>query len=72
KELNVNLNLQGKLSVLVGSGLLYEENDDVYLIGNEKLMLENGVDIQKSKQFLQEFEDQAPTCLYFVKNKICL
>ncbi|EAJ0336271.1 cation-translocating P-type ATPase [Campylobacter lari] len=72
KELNVNLNLQGKLSVLVGSGLLYEENDDVYLIGNEKLMLENGVDIQKSKQFLQEFEDQAPICLYFAKNNICL
>ncbi|HEC1794200.1 TPA: cation-translocating P-type ATPase [Campylobacter lari] len=72
KELNVNLNLQGKLSVLVGSGLLYEENEDKYLIGNEKLMLENGVDIQKSKQFLQEFEDQAPICLYFAKNKICL
>ncbi|HEG2580909.1 TPA: cation-translocating P-type ATPase [Campylobacter lari] len=72
KELNVNLNLQGKLSVLVGSGLLYEENDDVYLIGTEKLMLENGVDIQKSKQFLQEFEDQAPIYLYFVKNNICL
>ncbi|EAJ6142068.1 cation-translocating P-type ATPase [Campylobacter lari] len=72
KKLNVNLNLQGKLSVLVGSGLLYEENDDVYLIGNEKLMLENGVGIQKSKQFLQEFEDQAPICLYFVKNNICL
>ncbi|AJC91075.1 heavy metal translocating P-type ATPase [Campylobacter subantarcticus] len=72
KELNVNLNLQGKLSVLVGSGLLYEENDDVYLIGNEKLMLENDVDIQKSKQFLQEFEDQAPICLYFAKNNICL
>lgn len=72
KELKVNLNLQGKLSVLVGSGLLYEENDDVYLIGNEKLMLENGVDIQKSKQFLQEFEEQAPVCLYFAKNNICL
>ncbi|MCV3382119.1 cation-translocating P-type ATPase [Campylobacter sp. IFREMER_LSEM_CL2127] len=72
KELNVNLNLQGKLSVLVGSGLLYEENEDKYLIGNEKLMFENGVDIQKSKQFLQEFEDQAPICLYFAKNKICL
>ncbi|EAI5466172.1 cation-translocating P-type ATPase [Campylobacter lari] len=72
KELNVNLNLQGKLSVLVGSGLLYEKNEDKYLIGNEKLMLENGVDIQKSKQFLQEFEDQAPICLYFAKNKICL
>ncbi|EAI4449004.1 cation-translocating P-type ATPase [Campylobacter lari] len=72
KKLNVNLNLQGKLSVLVGSGLLYEENDDKYLIGNEKLMLENSVDIQKSKQFLQEFEDQAPICLYFAKNNICL
>ncbi|AJC92853.1 copper-translocating P-type ATPase [Campylobacter subantarcticus LMG 24377] len=72
KELNVNLNLQGKLSVLVGSGLLYEENEDKYLIGNEKLMLENDVDIQKSKQFLQEFEDQAPICLYFAKNNICL
>ncbi|HFP7737158.1 TPA: heavy metal translocating P-type ATPase [Campylobacter lari] len=72
KKLNVNLDLQGKLSSLVGSGLLYEENDDVYLIGNEKLMLKNSVDIQKSKQFLQEFEDQAPICLYFAKNKICL
>ncbi|OCX42140.1 copper-translocating P-type ATPase [Campylobacter ornithocola] len=72
KELNVKLNLQGKLDILVGSGLFYQENDDEYLIGNEKLMLENGVDIQKNKQFLQEFEDQAPICLYFVKNKICL
>ncbi|EAK0847858.1 heavy metal translocating P-type ATPase [Campylobacter lari] len=72
KELNVKLNLQGKLSVLVGSGLFYQENKDEYLIGNEKLMLENGIDMQKSKQFLQEFEDQAPVCLYFAKNKICL
>ncbi|VEJ07181.1 cation-transporting ATPase, P-type [Campylobacter lari] len=72
KELNVKLNLQGKLSVLVGSGLFYQENKDEYLIGNEKLMLENGINMQKSKQFLQEFEDQAPVCLYFAKNKICL
>lgn len=72
KKMNVNLNSQGKLSVLVGSGLLYQENEDEYLIGNEKLMLENGVDIQKSKQFLQKFEDQAPVCLYFAKNRNCL
>ncbi|RKO64564.1 copper-translocating P-type ATPase [Campylobacter sp. P255] len=72
KKMNVNLNSQGKLSVLVGSGLLYQENEDEYLIGNEKLMLENGVDMQKSKQFLQKFEDQAPVCLYFAKNRNCL
>ncbi|MBX2078297.1 cation-translocating P-type ATPase [Campylobacter peloridis] len=72
KELNTSINLKGKLSILIGSGLLYEENENVYLIGNEKLMLENDIDIQKSKQFLQEFEDQAPICLYFAKNKICL
>ncbi|WP_415711030.1 heavy metal translocating P-type ATPase, partial [Campylobacter armoricus] len=72
KDFNANLNLQGKLSALIGSGLLYQENEDMYLIGNEKLMFENDINIQKSKRFLQEFEDQAPVSLYFAKNGICL
>ncbi|WP_139470807.1 heavy metal translocating P-type ATPase [Campylobacter armoricus] len=72
KDFNANLNLQGKLSALIGSGLLYQENEDIYLIGNEKLMFENDINIQKSKRFLQEFEDQAPVSLYFAKNGICL
>ncbi|AJC86521.1 heavy metal translocating P-type ATPase [Campylobacter sp. RM16704] len=72
KELNTNINLKGKLSVLIGSGLVYKENEEVFLIGNEKLMLENNINIQKSKEFLQKFENQAPTLLYFAKNRICV
>ncbi|MCR6571614.1 heavy metal translocating P-type ATPase [Campylobacter insulaenigrae] len=72
KNLNTNLNLTGKLSVMIGNGLSYIENDDEYFIANEKFFKYKNIDISKSKEFLKEFKQQAPTTLYFVKNKICL
>ncbi len=64
--------LQGKLQSLIGQGLIYEENEDIFFVGNEEFLKEKGVDCTLTKEFLSSYENEAPLCVFFAKNKECL
>ena len=63
---------KGKLKTISGKGLLYEENEDVYFIGNENFLLENNIDLKIHEEFVNLNKDKAPILIYFAKNKECL
>lgn len=66
-------NLQGKLNTLVARGLIYEENEEKFFIGNEKLLKENDILISNLHlEFAKKYEEKAPVLVFFANSKECL
>lgn len=63
---------KAEIHTLVGKGLIYREEENTFLAGNEEFLKEQGVDFKFSKEFLTQFEDEAPVQVYFARNKECL
>ncbi|KAA6226808.1 cation-translocating P-type ATPase [Campylobacter sp. LR196d] len=64
--------LLGESEVLLAKGIKYSEEGEIYISGNADFLQENYINIDKTRTFLNEFEERAPTQLYFAKNKLCL
>ncbi|MCW1360121.1 cation-translocating P-type ATPase [Campylobacter jejuni] len=66
-------NLKGTLKTLPTKGIAYEEENVLYLAGNEKLLQEYQVSIdEKFLNFVQKNRDKAPVAVFFAKDKMCL
>ncbi|MBS4241679.1 copper-translocating P-type ATPase [Campylobacter vulpis] len=63
--------LKGEITHQIGKGLIYKEDENTYLIGNEEL-LQGVKELEKTKQFLNTCDEFAPIRVYFAKNGICL
>ena len=63
--------LKGELNHHIGQGIIYKENEDIYLIGNEELVKDTK-NLKATKEFLNSCEENAPVRVYFAKNGICL
>ncbi|MCR2040087.1 cation-translocating P-type ATPase [Campylobacter helveticus] len=63
--------LKGELNHHIGKGILYKENENIYLIGNEELVKDTK-NLKAAKEFLNSCEENAPIRVYFTKNGICL
>ncbi|KGI56323.1 heavy metal translocating P-type ATPase [Campylobacter sp. MIT 97-5078] len=62
-----------KLEFFTARGLLYTDEKDVFLAGNETFLKEKGVMIsQEQHNFVLENAKFAPIVVYFAKNKTCL
>ena len=48
--------------------LLYEENKDIYFIGNEEFLLQNNINTKNCEEFLNLYKNEAPILIYFAKN----
>lgn len=64
--------VKASIETLVGKGLIYKEEEHTFLAGNEEFLKEYGVDFKRAKEFLTQFEDEAPVQVYFAKDKECL
>lgn len=62
----------GNLKSFSGKGLLYEENKDIYFIGNEEFLLQNNINTKNCEEFLNLYKNEAPILIYFAKNDKCL
>ncbi|MBS4407585.1 heavy metal translocating P-type ATPase [Campylobacter vulpis] len=63
--------LKGEITHQIGKGLIYKEDENTYLIGNEEL-LQGVKELEKTKQFLNTCDEFASIRVYFAKNGICL
>lgn len=63
--------LKGEVTHQIGKGLIYKEDENTYLIGNEEL-LKDTKELEKTREFLNTCEKEAPIRVYFAKNGICL
>ncbi|AJC94356.1 cation-translocating P-type ATPase [Campylobacter volucris] len=72
KNSDIKEDLSGKIEVMVGSGIIYKDKNDEYFIVNESFCNQLNINIAKSKKFLDQFKQTAPTTIYFIKNKVCL
>ncbi|MBF7067485.1 cation-translocating P-type ATPase [Campylobacter volucris] len=72
KNSDIKEDLSGKIEVMVGSGIIYKDKNDEYFIVNESFCDQLNINITKSKKFLDQFKQTAPTTIYFIKNKVCL
>lgn len=59
--------LKGEGRVIVGSGIKYKEDNDIYLVGSAEFLHENEVDTKESDDSFKEY-----VRVYFAKNKKCL
>lgn len=59
--------LKGEGRVIVGSGIKYKEDSDIYLVGSAEFLHENEVDTKESDDSFKEY-----VRVYFAKNKKCL
>ncbi|AXP08356.1 cation-translocating P-type ATPase [Campylobacter hepaticus] len=64
--------LQGEGKVIIGSGISYKEDNDIYLAGNAQFLHENHIKTQEADIFFDSFKDRADIRVYFAKNKQCL
>ena len=64
--------LQAEIQTLVGKGLIYKEQEDIFLVGNEEFLKENEIPFESVKEFLNQYENEAPIQVYFAKNQKCL
>ncbi|HDZ5162646.1 TPA: copper-translocating P-type ATPase CopA [Campylobacter jejuni] len=62
--------LKGEGRVIVGSGIKYKEDSDIYLAGSAKFLHENEIDTKESDIFFDSFKEYVR--VYFAKNKKCL
>ncbi|EAK0368614.1 copper-translocating P-type ATPase CopA [Campylobacter jejuni] len=62
--------LKGEGRVIVGSGIKYKEDSDIYLAGSAKFLHENEIDTKESDIFFDTFKEYVR--VYFAKNKKCL
>ncbi|EAM0005771.1 cation-transporting P-type ATPase [Campylobacter jejuni] len=62
--------LKGEGRVIVGSGIKYKEDSDIYLAGSAKFLHENEIDTKESDVFFDTFKEYVR--VYFAKNKKCL
>lgn len=62
--------LKGEGRVIVGSGIKYKEDSDIYLVGNAQFLHENEIDTKESDIFFDTFKEYVR--VYFAKNKKCL
>lgn len=63
--------LKGEITHQIGKGLIYKEDENTYLIGNEEL-LQGVKELEKTREFLNTCDEFAPIRVYFAKNGICL
>ncbi|EOE5944277.1 heavy metal translocating P-type ATPase [Campylobacter upsaliensis] len=63
--------LKGEITHQIGKGLIYKEDENTYLIGNEELVKDTK-ELEKTREFLNSCEEKAPIRVYFAKNGICL
>lgn len=62
--------LKGEGRVIVGSGIKYKEDSDIYLAGSAQFLHENEIDTKESDIFFDSFKEYVR--VYFAKNKKCL
>ncbi|EGN5847733.1 copper-translocating P-type ATPase CopA [Campylobacter jejuni] len=62
--------LKGEGRVIVGSGIKYKEDNDIYLVGSAEFLHENEIDTKESDTFFDSFKEHVR--VYFAKNKKCL
>ncbi|EAI2894233.1 cation-translocating P-type ATPase [Campylobacter upsaliensis] len=63
--------LKGEITHQIGKGLIYKEDENTYLIGNEELVKDTK-ELEKTREFLNTCDEFAPIRVYFAKNGICL
>lgn len=56
-------------SEISGKGILANLNNDIYMAGNQNLMLEHGIDLSAYQSQIDDFHDEGKTSLFFAKNK---
>ncbi|WP_270977966.1 heavy metal translocating P-type ATPase [Campylobacter upsaliensis] len=63
--------LKGEITHQIGKGLIYKEDENTYLIGNEELVKDTK-ELEKTREFLNTCDEFAPIRVYFAKNGVCL
>ncbi|EAL3832877.1 cation-transporting P-type ATPase [Campylobacter upsaliensis] len=63
--------LKGEITHQIGKGLIYKEDENTYLIGNEELVKDTK-ELEKMREFLNTCDEFAPIRVYFAKNGVCL
>ena len=63
--------LKGEITHQIGKGLIYKEDENTYLIGNEELVKDTK-ELEKTRKFLNTCDEFAPIRVYFAKNGVCL
>ncbi|EMU2477585.1 cation-translocating P-type ATPase [Campylobacter upsaliensis] len=63
--------LKGEITHQIGRGLIYKEDENTYLIGNEELVKDTK-ELEKTREFLNTCDEFAPIRVYFAKNGVCL
>ncbi|EDC3761856.1 cation-translocating P-type ATPase [Campylobacter upsaliensis] len=63
--------LKGEITHQIGKGLIYKEDENTHLIGNEELVKDTK-ELEKTREFLNTCDEFAPIRVYFAKNGVCL
>ncbi|MBZ7953636.1 cation-translocating P-type ATPase [Campylobacter sp. W0018] len=69
---NIHVELKGESEIVVGAGMIYKENNDMYFIGSRYFLDSKGIDTKECDQFFNQFKNLGSIKVYFAKNSHCL
>ncbi|MGH2327262.1 heavy metal translocating P-type ATPase [Campylobacter taeniopygiae] len=69
---NIHVELKGESEIVVGEGMIYKENNDMYFIGSRYFLDSKGIDTKECDQFFNQFKNLGSIKVYFAKNSHCL
>ncbi|MCR4662127.1 MAG: heavy metal translocating P-type ATPase [Clostridia bacterium] len=68
KDENIKLVNFAEYTIIKGRGVVAKLNEDTLILGNEKLIEENGLDISKNKDEIKRYQEEGKTIVYLAKN----
>lgn len=69
KDNNIDLEKVDEFSAISGKGIIGKLNSTTYFGGNEKLMLDNDIDISSFKNLAEKYSSDGKTAMYFSDDK---
>lgn len=69
KDNDIDLEKVDEFSAISGKGIIGKLNSTTYYGGNEKLMLDNDIDISSYKNLAEKYSSDGKTAMYFSDNK---
>ena len=68
EEKHVQIPLASSFKAIPGQGVVARDGDQVILLGNRKLMMENGVNVQSAEDVISNLEAQGKTVMILVRD----
>lgn len=72
EQMNIQLRMPTEFQTLPGRGVIANVEGKIYIVGNKRLMEDQGVNVEKYVEKLQEYSQNALTCLLVACDEKCI